>query len=147
MPTLYDGERVLAYTPLFRCQYREGCIVTLRHFQPSTPPVELQQKHENWLTSASAHDVASAVYVKRIIGLPGNTVRIPQRDVDELNLPEIDARSELIDNHYVWTVPQGCVFVRGDGTVSVDSISWGPIPLTSLWQIVLCRYPSLRRIR
>jgi len=146
-PALKNGERILAYTALFRRQFSVGRIVTLRHFQASIPPFELQQKHRNWLTTAKSHSVASEIYVKRIVGLPFDTVQISQYVVDEFNLPKIDSSSRLMDGHYVWTVPQDHVFVRGDGKVSVDSITWGPIPISSLCQIVLCHYPSLRRIR
>jgi signal peptidase I len=82
------------------------------------------------------HDgVTPELYIKRVIGLPGDTVRIDRglvlvngERIDEPYVRFSDQRSvpEL-------TVPAGDVYVLGDNrAVSVDSRTFGPVPESEL---------------
>ncbi len=73
-------------------------------------------------------------YIKRIIGLPGDVVRIEngQVIVNDLPLQEtyIAAPPEYDGT---WSVPAGCVFVLGDNrNNSYDSHYWGVVALESV---------------
>lgn len=70
-------------------------------------------------------------YIKRVIGLPGDRVRIAAGEVyvnDELlNEPYIAAAPRYQSE---WTVPENSLFVLGDNrNNSSDSHNWGPVPM------------------
>jgi signal peptidase I len=92
------------------------------------------------------------VFVKRIIGLPGETVR-----VDQAGLVFIDGR-RLDESGYVeparrggnvgsWRVGQDEFFLLGDNRrASCDSRSWGPLPEESIIGEVFAIYWPPSRI-
>jgi signal peptidase I len=86
-------------------------------------------------------------FVKRVIGLPGETVReddngfIWIRGPDSkvwarLKEPYLSARARLADSQHFgkrWTVPKGEYFMIGDNrSQSCDSRSWGSVPRDKL---------------
>ena len=84
--------------------------------------------------------------VKRIIGLPGETVKIENGQVYINNVPlEEDYLTEKISSNHdgVWYVEKGTVFVLGDNRrVSRDSTSVGCVPKERIIGRVRCRlYP------
>ena len=70
-------------------------------------------------------------YIKRVIGLPGDNVRIVGR--------EVYVNDQLIDEPYIaaapnynstWEVPENSLFVLGDNrNRSSDSHNWGPVSM------------------
>lgn len=99
-------------------------------------------------------------YVKRVIGLPGETVQIengriyiggpeePPVRLEETYLPNgIVTLPQGASGDRVWRVPDGAVFVLGDNRGdSLDSRTFGPITLDRLVGRVLVRYLPLDRI-
>lgn len=89
-------------------------------------------------------------YIKRIIGIPGDTVLIQDQEVfingSLLTENYISAKTTLIPGSYIKdgeaiTVPQGHYFVMGDNRPrSSDSREFGPIEFDSIVGQVFYRY-------
>ncbi len=70
-------------------------------------------------------------YIKRVIGLPGDTVRVSGG--------EVYVNNQVIDEPYIaaspryqsqWSIPENSLFVLGDNrNNSSDSHNWGPVPM------------------
>jgi len=88
-------------------------------------------------------------YIKRVIGVPGDTVAISESSVF-VNGHEIE--EPYIANGYSfesgqWQVPPGSLFVLGDNRKhSSDSQEWGFVPIDNLVGKALMRYWPLNRI-
>jgi signal peptidase I len=111
-PTLHDGEFVIVNKLAYRFGHPEhGDVIVFRY------PRDPQQE-----------------YIKRVIGLPGDRVRIVNG--------EMYINDQRVDEPYVasapryqseWSVPDGNVFVLGDNrNNSSDSHNWGPVPLENV---------------
>ena len=99
---------------------------------------------------------AGTTFVKRLIGLPGETLREDgrgfiwtrkpgERTWLKLGEPYVPARSRLADRKdygRTWrTVPQGEYFMLGDNRAdSCDSRTWGPVPRADLIGPVILTY-------
>ena len=78
-------------------------------------------------------------YIKRVIGLPGDTVRIVDGQVyvngTAVDEPYVPARYRDVRSMDEFKVPQGEYFVMGDHrSISSDSRDFGPVARTHLWQ-------------
>lgn len=105
-PTLYDGERTIGLKLFFSGKPRRGDIIS---FYPTV-------------------DSDGNLYVKRVIGLPGETVTIEEGKVcidgRELEEPYVTSWTKY-DGTYEFHVPEGCYLVLGDNRDdSYDSRSW-----------------------
>lgn len=120
-PGLVPGDRLLAFR---RLPVRRGSIVFFRH---------PRREDEFWL-------------VKRVIGLPGETVALRDGDVYVDEEPIADDWSTdpaLPDGR--WTVPAGHVFVLSDARLrsDADSRRFGPIPIAGSY-VAAARYRKAR---
>jgi signal peptidase I len=144
-PTLQSGERVLAWTPFSKRLFRQGNLVTLRHFHIRLTDEQRAQPRYRAAVAVLERDPPELL-IKRLIGLPGDTVRIPVSHLSSNAAATVDPQAVRRGDELLWGIPADHVFVRGDGQVSNDSVAWGPIPFEKLDQIVLCRFPSFQRI-
>jgi signal peptidase I len=103
---------------------------------------------------------AGTTFVKRLIGLPGETVREDDSGFiwtrrpgatawTKLHERYVSSRSRLADSKYfgqTWRVPQGGYFFLGDNRPdSCDSRVWGSVPRSALVGPVIFTYwPPLR---
>ena len=98
---------------------------------------------------------AGMTFVKRLIGLPGETVREDEHGFisirepgagvwTPLKEPYLNAQTRRADKTYVgrsWRVPKGEYFMLGDNRPdSCDSRKWGPVPRSSLIGPVIFTY-------
>lgn len=125
-PTLQEKDRLFANKiPLYFSSPNRGDIVVLK-----------------------APDTANKDYIKRVIGIGGDTVAIIDGkvylngDLLEEDYIEEGAYTEVYGENY-WEVPEGHVFVLGDNRdegASKDSRFFGCIPLKSIKGITSFRY-------
>jgi signal peptidase I len=86
--------------------------------------------------AAEAACNTSGKFVKRVIGLPGETVR--ERNglvyIDDKRLNEPYVKPDRRDHQSgVWVVPSGRYFLMGDNRrLSCDSRRWGSVPFSSV---------------
>lgn len=107
-PTLHEGQFILVNKLAYRLGDFERGDVIVFHY-PRNPEED---------------------YIKRVIGLPGDTVTIENGQVhvngQVLDEPYIAAPPQYANT---WAVPEGQVFVLGDNrNQSSDSHSWGYVP-------------------
>jgi signal peptidase I len=122
VPALHDGDRLLAVRPGPWRPLRRGVIVVGR-------------------VPAVAGGDGSALFIKRVLALPGEIARVP---LDRLSAGHrsVGRFGATIDGtDATWPVPAGHVFVKGDAPDSADSVSWGAIPRGELVGVVVARLP------
>ncbi len=124
-PTLQPGEFILVNKLAYRLGSMKTGDVVVFHHSPSED------------------------YIKRLIGLPGETVRIAGGRVfvngRELIEPYI---SEPPAYSGEWIVPEGHVFVLGDNrNQSSDSHSWGYVPVDTIVGKALVVYWPLNQLQ
>jgi signal peptidase I len=126
-PTLHEGEFVLVNKLAYRLgSFQRGDVIVFHY--PRNP----------------ADD-----YIKRIIGLPGDTILIENGEVavngQVLNEPYIAAPPQYTSS---WSVPEGQIFVLGDNrNQSSDSHSWGFVPAQNVVGRALIIYWPLAELR
>ena len=112
-PTLYAGNFVVVNKMSYKFgQPSRGDIIVFRY-----PPNPEQDP-----------------YIKRVIGLPGETVQIKDDRVYIDGVKISEPYLSLQTKHGgEWTVPQDALFVMGDNrNNSSDSRSWGVVPLENV---------------
>lgn len=125
LPTLNNGEYVLISRLSYKLgDYHRGDIIVFR--PPMYPDAPLWQQ----LFGFPGFNDKYEDYIKRIIGLPGETVRIDNGAVyinnTSLIEPYIAAPPDYSNE---WKVPEGQLFVLGDNrNNSADSHAWGFLP-------------------
>lgn len=135
-PTLNDTQRIFAWKTTHTLNklpaYEDIVIIDSRVDRKRTIFDDIK---ENPIIQLLSGDEAQEIfYVKRVIGLPGDTIEIKEghlyRNGKEVNEPYIkEPMNAGIDQS--WIIPEDHVFVMGDNrNHSNDSRSIGPIPLT-----------------
>ncbi|MEL6139456.1 MAG: signal peptidase I [Cyanobacteria bacterium J06628_6] len=127
-PTLHIGDRLLVEKVSYRLRSPEpGDIVVFE------PPPQLQ----------AVGFTADQAFIKRVIGLPGQTVQVIHDQVYVDGAP-LDERYILAPPHYEmppFTVPAGQLFVMGDNrNDSNDSHVWGALPTENIIGRALLRF-------
>ncbi len=124
-PTLHEGEFILVNKLAYKLgDYQRGDIVIFHH-----DPTE--------------------DYIKRVIGLPGDTVDVRNE--------QVYINNQMIDEPYIaapprysgsWTVPPGQIFVLGDNrNQSSDSHQWGFVPENTVVGRALVIYWPLQNLQ
>lgn len=124
-PTYLPGDRLLALRYFPRRWLSRGRIVVWK--LPSGLPM-----------SSMANTMRTQLYIKRVVGLPGDEVIAPV-----VKLPEAgEAAEQMVDGQELrtWHIPVGHCFVKGDSP-GFDSTMFGPLPLHALKGIILIRLP------
>ncbi|MGB8213430.1 MAG: signal peptidase I [Anaerolineales bacterium] len=124
-PTLNDGEFVLINRMAYQVgTFQHGDIIVFR------PPMYPEASF--WRSLLGLPNISDNYedYIKRIIGLPGDTIKIANGLVQingvTINEPYIAAAPDYSGQ---WTVPAGNLFVLGDNrNNSADSHAWGFLP-------------------
>ena len=143
VPTLHYGDRVLVWRCCPHRWLRRGRIVVVAH------EADLSRSH--WPIPQEP-----ALYIKRVVGLPGDTVQwspdtrpVKAGDGKGGNGTTPGATPVGAGNGetYRLEVPPRHLFVCGDNRPgSRDSRYWGPLPLRSLRGIVLTKLPGKRLV-
>lgn len=125
-PTLYAGNFVIVNKIAYWLQPpRRGDIIVFKY-----PP-----------------DPNREPYIKRVIGLPGEQVRVSDGTVFINDLPLSEPYISAPPRYEgVWEVPPGTLFVLGDNrNSSSDSHTWGMVPLENvIGKAVVVYWPPSR---
>jgi signal peptidase I len=148
-PTLGEGDRVLLLRCWSRRLLRCGQLIVCQY--PQVVPADKLPNDEQYVNSFVTKKTRRywgmaarqrTYFIKRLWGLDGGQVVIPTQDVPNRTWPDNIISPEQDDaGNFVWQVPPGHCFVKGDSTYSYDSTSWGPIPLDYIVGIVLLKLP------
>jgi signal peptidase I len=125
VPTLNNGEYVLiSRLSYLTGNFQRGDIIVFR--PPMYPDIPFWQR----LFGLPGFDDQYEDYIKRIIGLPGETVKIDNGIVYINDVPLKEPYIEVLPDYSgVYTVPEGQLFVLGDNrNNSADSHAWGFLP-------------------
>jgi len=158
-PILKEDDRLLTFNLLPSLWLRSGQIVISTLSQVELPPTKTvftavevwdepnfatddwaEPSEYLWEPEAITTELDSKI-VKRIIGLPGDTVTIPLSSLSAEMQALLRAHYDT-DENLVWIVPKDHCFLRGDGLFSIDSLLLGCIPLSTITGIVLLKLPQ-----
>lgn len=137
LPTLDNGEYVLINRLAYlQGNYQRGDIIVFR--PPMYPEATLWQRVFGLPNFNDKYED----YIKRIIGLPGENVRINDGAVFIDNVPLVEPYLTTPPAYSgEWTVPAGQLFVLGDNrNNSADSHAWGFLPVQNILGKALAVY-------
>lgn len=129
LPTLREGDRVLVLRNCPPGWLRKGNIVVVWPFVLPT------------CTSGGVSRTDHVPYIKRIVGLPGETFTT---NINELDTLRQFSKSMFYNSagERTWYIPPNHVFVHGDNLPrGSDSQSWGPIPIQRVTGVVILKLP------
>lgn len=112
-PTLYAGDFIIVNKLAYKLGDPGRGDIVIFHYPPN-PDIE--------------------PYIKRVVGLPGETVRVHNGRVYVNEVPLSEPYIAANPNYEgTWVVPQDALFVLGDNrNKSSDSHSWGMVPLENV---------------
>lgn len=158
-PTAKEGEKVLIQRPtIFKKELERGMIVTCE------APLEYSEQDEDFTAnyeekvglSSFAYNVlgiGKKTYIKRVIGLPGDHLKIDKDGTVEINgekYSEIYLNpngGELEGNYMELTVPEETVFLMGDNrSRSKDCREFGCVPIEKVNGYIIGRLWPLTKI-
>lgn len=153
-PTLVEGDRLLNFNFLSCLWLHKGQVVigNINQLELQSPSevfadIDIMGELDSTFENLSETDIENlpfepdcTKFIKRIIGLPGDTVCIPLSSLHEFMQTLLRSRCNA-DGNLVWIVPENHCFVRGDGLISMDSLTVGPIPLSAITGITLLKLP------
>lgn len=124
------------YVIVFRLAYKLGDVERgdVIVFPAPRNPIQCEESYKNlfkWLIESDGCED----YIKRIIGLPGDTVEIKGGNVlvNGVVIDEPYIKMSPARDHSRIVVPQGMVYVMGDNrNNSSDSRQWGPAPIDDI---------------
>ena len=126
LPTLAEGDRVLVARHWPTRRLRKGHIVLVWPWGRPTAGAGPSRDHP---------------YIKRLVGLPGETIVTSITELDQVNRAR-EAAAHDSQGRRVWHVPAGHCFVRGDHPIGgFDSLSWGPVPMRHVLGVVIKTLP------
>jgi len=161
-PTLIEGERLLLnrWTRTVNGTYERGDIITFE--SPSNDfisyadadvenPVAVYENEPEGVWNKFVYyvlELNKKSYIKRVIGLPGENVKIDDGKVyingEELNEPYLkeNVLTESLGGAFTdITVPEGHLFLMGDNrSLSTDSRRFGCVPIDKIESKVFIRF-------
>jgi signal peptidase I len=151
--TLMPGDRVLVDRVTLRFRDPQRGEIVVFH-PPSCPPAANEDDVCDTPIVAKRTGTSDQTYIKRVIGLPGETLFSRQGHVwvvpagggtaHELQEPYTKGPTTILGRI---TVPAGMYFMMGDNRGdSSDSRRWGPEPRSDMIGIARFRYWPLSRI-
>lgn len=125
-PTLEPGDRVLVLRRFSRHPNQGDIVVVWPWDIPPTGPTPFGVREP---------------FIKRVIGLPGQTLVTSITELDATNRArELAAHDN--SGRRVWHIPLGHYFVRSDQPIGgFDSLSWGPVPVRGILGVVVMKLP------
>jgi hypothetical protein len=148
-----EGDRLLSLNLLPHLWLRKGQIVIGNINQLELPSseifagVDIMSAPGSTFENLSETDIENFPFepdydkfIKRIVGLPGDTVCIPISTLHEFMQILLRSRCNA-DGNLVWTIPANHCFIRGDGLISMDSLTVGPIPMSAITGITVLKLP------
>ncbi len=145
-----QGNRVMVFlTPyVFGATPDRGDIVIIDS-KVNRERTILERFHESPIVSIIKGDINEHLWVKRVIGLPGDKVAFKNGKV-QLNGEELDEdyTTGKINNAFEPTlVPEGYIYVMGDNrNRSSDSRHIGPVPASNVQGKVILRFFPINKI-
>lgn len=147
IPSLLIGDRLIVEkVSYYFSDPQRGDIVVFYPPDPSFEPQGNSARFFRWLGFTR-----QAAYIKRVVALPGETIRIEDGQVyiNDKPLQENYTNSEYpdFDNMSAKTIPEDHYFMMGDNRGnSRDSRVWGTLPEKNIIGRTLLRFWPLNRI-
>lgn len=132
-PVLEDGDRLLVWRCSLMRRLPKNRIVVV---DASKIPTASSEDHPT-----PRQRFPKEFFVKRVIGLPMEAVII-QPSMLNRQTPVHHSAVRDSKGNLIWHIPSNHYFVKGYAPSSIDSVTWGPIPASSIVGIFLWRLPS-----